>query len=149
MAMELVKWNHNYELGLNEIDDQHKSLFHIINKTWDAIILPADRSVVLKLLEELEIYTLAHFADEETFMRVTNYPGFDAHKLAHQNFVTRIAKEKAGVINGAHLTLDLMHFLKDWLIDHILVSDKSYAEFTRRSAKKSMIGRFFKRFFKN
>lgn len=147
MAMELVKWSTSYELGLNEIDEQHKSLFFIINKTWDAIIVQADKSAVLKLVEELEVYTLAHFAAEETFMRVTNYPGFDEHKLAHQHFVARIAAEKDAVINGGHLTLDLMHFLKDWLVDHILVSDQSYAAFTRRSSSESTIGRFFKRFF--
>lgn len=146
MVTRLVGWSHDYSLGLDEIDAQHKSLFEIINKTWQAIVDRADREHILQLVEELEVYTLAHFVAEETFMRVTEFPEFDAHKQAHQRFIARIAAEKVAIIAGGHLTLDLMHFLRDWLVDHILVSDKAYADFTRRNKGGSILGRFFKRF---
>lgn len=149
MAQELVGWNPSYSLGLAEIDDQHKSLLELINKIWQAIVSRSETAVVLALVEELERYTLAHFAAEETFMRVTHYPAFEEHKLAHQKFVERVAAEKKRAIESGSLSIDLLHFLRDWLVDHILVADKAYADFTQQgnNGGKSVLGRFFKRFF--
>jgi hemerythrin-like metal-binding protein len=99
---------------------------------------------VLRTLEELERYTLSHFAAEETFMRVTNFALFDAHKAQHAAFVMRVAKEKAAVVAGQTISFDVLTFLKDWLVDHILVADKAYADATRAKAEPPS---FWKRFF--
>ncbi len=149
MAEEIIKWSSQYSLGLDEIDEQHKALLELINKIWQAIIDRSETKIVFGLVEELEKYTLAHFAAEETFMRVTNYPDFAAHKKEHQTFVARVAAEKKRALLVGSLSLDLMHFLRDWLIDHILVSDKDYADFTQQTKSKgnTILGRFFKRFF--
>ena len=149
MAADLIFWKTQYHLGLDEIDAQHRSLLELINKAWRAIVRRSDQSVVFALIEELEKYTLAHFAAEESFMRVTGYPGFDDHKKAHRFFIARIAEERLRATKTGALSLDLMHFLRDWLIDHILVSDKDYADFTQQTKSKgnTILGRFFKRFF--
>ena len=61
--------------------------------------------------------------------------------------IPRIAEEKAKIVAGQAVTLDMLHFLRDWLINHILVSDKHYAdEYKKRSGSKSILGKFFKRF---
>ena len=117
MAEDLLSWKSQYNLGLDEIDAQHKSLLDLINKAWLAIVQRSDQSVVLAVIEELERYTLAHFAAEETFMRVTEYPGFAEHKREHGSFIARIAEEKQRAIATGSLSLDLMYYLRDWLID--------------------------------
>ena len=149
MAADLIRWRAQYNLGLDEIDAQHQSLLELINKAWRAIVRRSDPSVVLAVIDELERYTLAHFTAEETFMRVTGYPAFEAHKREHQAFVARIAEERQRAATTGSLSLDLMHFLRDWLIDHIVVSDKAYAEFTRtnKACEPSLLARFFTRFF--
>ena len=149
MAEELVKWNSSYCLGLDEIDEQHRSLLALINDIWQAIVSRSDKKTLLGLVEELEKYTLAHFAAEETFMRVTSFPEFDRHKKEHQQFVSRVAEEKKLAVQSGAMSLDLMYFLRDWLVDHILVSDKAYAEFTKRSKSKEggLLSKFFRRFF--
>lgn len=149
MAKALIEWSDSYSLGLNEIDEQHKSLLDLINKIWQSIVDKSEKEVVFGLVDELERYTLAHFAAEETFMRVTNYPDFPAHKREHQAFVSRVVDEKRRAIQAGGLSLDLMHFLRDWLADHILVSDKAYADFTQKSKPRegSLLGRLFRRLF--
>ena len=149
MAEDLIRWKPQYNLGLDEIDEQHQSLLELINKAWRAIVRRSDQTVVMEVIDELERYTLAHFAAEETFMRVTGYPEFNTHKDEHNAFIDRVAQEKALARHTGGLSLDLMHFLRDWLIDHIVVSDKAYAEFTRKNQARepSLLGRFFKRFF--
>ncbi|MFT3848176.1 MAG: bacteriohemerythrin [Propionivibrio sp.] len=149
MADDLMSWKAQYNLGLDEIDAQHRSLLELINKAWRAIVRRSDQSVVLALIEELEKYTLAHFAAEETFMRATEYPAFDEHKREHNAFIARVADEKRRALATGTLSLDLMHFLRDWLIDHIVVSDRAYADFTQenKARRKSLLGRLFTRFF--
>lgn len=147
VANQLVAWSSVYGLGLEEIDDQHKMLFDIINKTWRSIIEQAGGQVTQTLIDQLEMYTLAHFAAEETFMRVTHYPEFDLHKGEHQQFIARIAAEKKQLVASGTVSLDLLYFLKYWLIDHILLSDKAYAQFTRQARESSKGPSMLKRFF--
>ena len=145
-ANNIVNWSDNYALDMPEIDAQHQVLFALINRLWNQIINHADTNEMLKVLDELEQYTISHFAAEETFMRMSNYSKFDEHKLAHTKFVARIVKEKAHVIAGNALTLDILHFLKDWLVDHILVTDKAYADQLKHKSG-SLLGKLFRRFF--
>ena len=149
MSKKLIEWQSCYSLGLDEIDEQHKSLVDLINKVWDSIVGKSDQQTVLLLVEELEKYTLAHFAAEETFMRITNYPEFGKHKIEHHNFIQKVAAAKKTAIKTGGFSLDIMYFLRDWLVDHILVSDKHYAEFAMRAqeSRGGLLGRLFKRLF--
>jgi hemerythrin-like metal-binding protein len=142
----LVAWSDEFNLGMAEIDAQHKVLLDLINQVWRAIVSNAERTQTLRIVEELEKYTLTHFTAEEIFMREIDYRDFPAHKDEHEKFVARVAEEKAKIAAGQSVSLDLVHFLKDWLINHILVSDKQYAEeYKKRQEPQSTLGRFFKR----
>lgn len=145
-GLSLVAWSDEFNLGMEEIDAQHSILIDLINQVWVAAVKKPDRAEALRVLEELEKYTITHFTAEEIFMREINYGDFDQHKEEHTKFVARIAEEKAKVVAGGAVTLGIIHFLKDWLINHILVADKQYAlEFKKRSEPASVLGRFFKR----
>ena len=142
----MVKWEPRYSLGLDEIDEQHKWLFEIINKIWQAIVDRADYLQIIVLITELEVYAQEHFSAEEALMAETGYPGMAQHKEAHLRFIERVAAEKAAAEKSRQLSLDLVHFLKDWLTHHILTTDRSYTDFTRKNRNESLLGRFFKRF---
>lgn len=145
-GLSLVAWSDDFNLGMEEIDAQHSILIDLINQVWVAVVKKPDRAEALRVLEELEKYTITHFTAEEIFMREIDYANFDQHKEEHTKFVARIAEEKAKVVAGGAVTLGIIHFLKDWLINHILVADKQYAqEFKKRSEPASVLGRFFKR----
>jgi len=132
MPDALIKWSASYDLGVEEIDIQHRSLVDLLNQVWEGIVYRADRSEVLRVLDELERYTVDHFTEEELYMWEINYPGFNDHTKLHRVFIARIEAEKQVVIQGGDLSLNLVHFLKDWLINHILVQDKAYAEYAQR-----------------
>ena len=143
----LVAWSDEFSLGMPEVDAQHKVLIDLINQVWISLVKKADHAQTVKIVEELEKYTLTHFTVEEIFMREIAYGQFVEHKKEHEKFIARVAQERAKIVSGQPVTLDILHFLRDWLINHILVSDKHYAEeYKKRSGSKSILGRFFKRF---
>jgi hemerythrin-like metal-binding protein len=155
-TQSLLTWSDEFSIGMPEIDAQHGVLIELINQVWNTII-PAkpDHEKTFQIIEELERYTLTHFTAEEVFLREMGYLNFDQHKAKHDHFVARIAQEKAKISSGQRMTLDIVYFLRDWLINHILVSDKEYvAEFKNRAlpvsssspTSSSTLGKFFKRF---
>jgi len=147
MAKNLIAWDGVYSVGMSEIDEQHKVLFDIINTLWDAVIRRQDGAEVLSTIEELERYTITHFTAEETFMRAHGFSGFAEHKQQHLAFIERMRQERQAVENGAKVSLDLINFLKDWLIEHILVKDKAYAA-ELQPKKTGGLGGFFSRLFR-
>jgi hemerythrin-like metal-binding protein len=144
---KVVQWSDSYSLGLPEIDDQHKTLIDLMNDLWAAIAANAPIEDNQKILLRLEQYTVAHFGAEETMMRTMGYPDFEAHRAAHQGFVKRLQAEGERLQKGERLNLDILHFLRDWLVNHILVSDKAYAAYLAAANKPAgFLGRFFSRF---
>lgn len=143
----LVTWQGSYALGMDEIDEQHRMLFEIMNRLWEGIVRNDKQTVMVRVLEALEQYAVQHFTEEEIFMRSFDYPGFDAHIKLHQLFIKKIADEKERVASGEKTSLELLHFLRDWLLNHIMVEDRKYADLHEQRQKgKTVLGRFFKRF---
>jgi hemerythrin len=144
----IVIWQDTFDLGMPEIDDQHKGLLDLINQVWNAVVNKAPIREQIRLVEELEHYTISHFTAEETFLKSVDYPEFEQHKLLHEAFVKRVAAEKANLAAHGYLGLDIMHFLNDWLINHILGADKKYAQFARGQKKtSSLVSRLFRPLF--
>lgn len=116
-----------YLLGIEEIDEQHGILFDYIH-TLDNAIASGDRWVVVHhTLADLEHWTKIHFAVEESVMRIFRFPQVRPHLEQHKDFVSRIQ-----VMKQKSLTEDIAQeasqFLHDWLMQHILVEDRKYAD---------------------
>ncbi len=148
MGQRLIDWNPTYCLGLKEIDDQHKVLVDIINQLWAEVVNGEKGVRVLATIAELEQYTVTHFQAEENFMRTNAYSDFSAHKQRHDAFVARIRQERQAVEGGKSVSLDLINFLKDWLLNHILVEDRSYATEFQPKKLVDNLGSFFSRLFR-
>lgn len=118
-----------YLTGITLIDAEHKELFRIIGEVQRVIneeYLSDKYDEIVHLLEELKHYTKFHFADEEAYMQSIQYEGLPAQKRAHDAFIARLEN-----INFEHVdehqqeTLEeMLEFLTQWLINHILNSDK-------------------------
>lgn len=142
----MIDWSDAFRIGLPEIDSQHRELIETMNALWHSIVRKETPDKQWTLIDALERYTVAHFGAEETLMRITGYNQIEAHKDAHRRFVGIIQQKKQEVGSGMPLSLDLLHFLRDWLVDHILKADRHYAVFYAASQKpRSLLGRLFGR----
>jgi hemerythrin len=126
--MSMIVWQDDYSVGLQEIDEQHKCLINLINQLYEALAAKQHREQVAQILEELVDYTLIHFAVEETLMRLFDYPEYAQHKQSHDGIAQQVREfQRAFRAGQAHLDMELLMFLKNWLTEHISKVDKRYA----------------------
>jgi len=123
----LVKWTDLYSVGVGEIDEEHKHFFEIINMLYDAFIEKDQEEKIVEIVNELTNYTETHFKTEESFFAKFNYSDSADHISEHRYFIKQIEIFRSEVrVNPKALTPKIMFYLKDWLSNHILVSDKKY-----------------------
>lgn len=128
--MALIEWSDTYSVKVKQLDDQHRKLIELINKLHDAMKAGKGSQIVGEVLASLADYTRSHFAAEENLMKTYNYPGYEAHKKAHNSLVLQVHDIQQRFQQGnAPLSQNVMTFLRDWLIEHIHGTDKSYGPF--------------------
>ncbi len=124
--MPLMQWSAQYSVGIKRMDDQHQYWIELINALHDAMKDGKGPQVVARVYKEMMDYTRTHFAAEEKLMKDTGYPAYADHKALHDAFVRNIEQKMGGDTNGIKGTLEAMTTLKDWLLNHIQKTDKSY-----------------------
>jgi hemerythrin len=128
-----VAWNDSMAVDVAIIDGQHRRLFDLIGRLHDAMARGEGSTVLGAIIDGLIEYANGHFATEEGYFEASAYPDCTAHKQQHQDFVAKVVDFKNGFDEGRlMLTLDVMDFLGDWLVEHIQGSDASYAPYLSR-----------------
>ena len=148
-AMVVMQWNEKMSVGVPEIDGDHRQLIRVINQLGANYDDDTRRDSLRQSLIALRRYAEFHFAREEKVMTACGYPGLDAHRQEHRNFVARIQElnklfdegpeRSAEVVNDA-----LLIFLKDWLNHHILIEDKAYQPFVQNNREARETAKSFK-----
>ncbi|WP_320170817.1 bacteriohemerythrin [Maridesulfovibrio sp.] len=128
---ELITWSDSaYSVGIRAIDIQHKKLVDMINGLHKAMRDRASERVMKKLVEELKNYTVEHFNCEEKLFDKYGYPATKGHKKLHEKFVSQVQDFDEELKSGkAKVTMEVMQFLTDWLIQHIQGDDRKYTAF--------------------
>jgi hemerythrin-like metal-binding protein len=128
--MALMEWTEALQLGLADIDTQHKKLVDTINQLDDAINTGQDTQALSGILGNLLDYAKSHFAYEENMLKDKNYKAYPAHKAEHDALTEKLGfMHQAFVANQAPDSQQVLMFLKIWLEEHIMETDKAYLEF--------------------
>ena len=129
--MPLMTWSEKISVGVAELDEDHKKLVAMLNQLFDAINSGHGKESLGKTLDELIAYAVMHFAHEEKFFAQTGYPDAAAHRQEHEKFKRQVLEVQQKCKNGGSgtLSLELMNFLKNWLVDHIQGNDKKYGPY--------------------
>jgi len=125
--MEL-KWRKAYETGIQEIDKQHKHLFSLFQDLYNTPMYEKGNKLK-ESIQEFFNYAEYHFASEEKYWKKINLPQdmIEHHRKEHNYYIQEIqSKLNQDHHNGIFLTMDILDFLKDWVIDHILGEDMEY-----------------------
>lgn len=129
--MPLIEWAAKLSVGIDSIDEQHKKLVNMINALNDAMLTNSSDELLGKIFTGLAAYTQKHFTYEENMFAEYGYPDSAEHKRQHNELIAQVVELKEKFIENPQGTMsaDLMLFLKRWITNHIMRTDKDYAEF--------------------
>ena len=115
--------------GISEQDNQHKKLIELINQLNDGMQAGKGADILGKVLSELVNYTVFHFGYEEKLMTQHKYEDTPAHQAEHVKFVQTAGDFKKKFDSGsAVISVEIMNFLRDWLTNHIMKTDKKLGQ---------------------
>lgn len=125
----MYEFKEEFKTGIDFIDEQHRVLFEIADKTYN--LLKNDFTLdkydkIVALLEDLRNYTAFHFNAEEEYMKSINYKRMFTQKVEHDAFIKRINDVDFSKIdeNQDEYIVNILQLLNDWLTGHIFENDK-------------------------
>ncbi len=125
-----IPWSTTLSVGITSIDEQHKVLVNLINELHAAMRQRRGANVLNDVLGRLKDYTVKHFKYEEKLFAQHGYPEAEAHAQIHSKLVEKVLDFAEDIRAGrATVSMDLLRFLKSWLTDHIMGTDKKYGPF--------------------
>ncbi len=126
--MAEVKWQSFFETGIFRIDEQHQELIGIMNRLDRSLQSDDGPEAIEAALLALVSFADRHFAAEEAIMQETGYLDRERHGAIHH----RIRMQMTGMLNRTGSPVqttanEVLSFLSDWLLDHIVTEDKKIA----------------------
>lgn len=130
-------WREGLCTGHATIDRQHEALYEALLGVSLLLKMP-DVNVAYWLDmvgRKIDEYVLTHFKEEERLMAVMSYPGLQAHKLQHTQFIEAFKKYQARITRleteteQLETAYQLLDFLNDWFEQDVLLQDKDFVNF--------------------
>lgn len=125
-------WDERYNLGVEEIDKEHKKLFSILDKILELVENGEEGKVQHACREGIkffENYSIIHFEHEENFMQSLGYGDYERHKKIHDDLKNNILPIMKEDLEANDYSLETVrHFLgicDVWLGTHIEVEDQA------------------------
>ena len=134
-AGSMIEWSPAFETGIDEIDEQHRILVHTLNEASVKLSHECLREVADQITQDLLAYALYHFETEEHLMLQYGYPDqamaeAELHQEQHRSFSVRVLAIREDINAGAPIEpSQLVTFLNEWLVNHILNTDKKLGAF--------------------
>lgn len=127
-----MKWNEKYCIDVADVDSQHQELFRKANLFIFSVKHGEGDKQIGKVLKDLVEYTKVHFKDEEHLMERFKYPELFEHKHQHHQLTEEIVKVLKRIKAGQRYSpIELIRFLEDWLVHHILEEDMKIGKFLK------------------
>lgn len=125
----MYEFKEEFRTGIDSIDEEHKKLFEIADRAYTTLMdefIPDKYDYIVEILRELSEYATFHFRHEEEYMMSIHYKKLISHKAEHQDFFDKIASYDFSEIdeNQKGVILEVLDFLNDWLVHHIMENDK-------------------------
>lgn len=132
--MALMEWSDDLDVGVEDMNDQHKQILKYMNELYDLAETDKDFKNAENLISKLGEVTVKHFREEEVFMEQTDYKAFDAHKQIHEDLLKKFTGHVDRMGAKGELDHEFFSFLKLWLSAHIKGLDKRYGENANKNA---------------
>ncbi len=83
-------WMKSLSIGINDIDNQHRRLFEIMEEVMLALRGGSDGGKIEKIIDSLVEYTAEHFTFEEDLLESNDYPNLVEHQAFHKELTDKL-----------------------------------------------------------
>lgn len=126
-VVPLIPWKAEYNLGVPDIDIQHRQLADSLNLAYNSFLNPGHGMIVDEIFKQIEDYTRYHFATEEIKQAKAGFPDCEWHINEHRRFIRQVADLKFKYSKFKTVVdYDLLLLLRDWFMNHTQVEDRKY-----------------------
>ncbi|MCF8468362.1 MAG: hemerythrin domain-containing protein [Sneathiella sp.] len=128
--MDKLDWLETFELGVPEVDADHRELLAIMKKI-ESLADAGAFDDCGPLLDELIDFSVAHFAREEEMLVEVGYPNADIHKEYHGRLLDRArsVKDICKEIRSKDNFKDCCDEMFGFLVDDIVTGDLKFKSF--------------------
>jgi hemerythrin len=131
-TVEFFKWKESFNVGIEEIDRQHRSFLELLNDCYVKASGLGRSGIDPEMIASLRDYATRHFRFEEELMRFESYPDMLLQEQQHRMFESMILEFEAKRAAGKDESVEsVFTFLRDWFLNHILEEDKKIASFIK------------------
>ena len=116
----------NFEIGIAELDAQHKRLHALLERLRVAVGKHYGYATNA-ILDELAIETRIHFAVEESLMRMLSFPAVETHVGEHKDLSQQLEKFRKRA-QDFEVADELAAFIQEWLNDHVDRFDREFVD---------------------
>jgi hemerythrin len=135
---QYIYWDERYRIDVDEIDEQHKYLFKLINEMVTLFAMKQADRYFFETLNKLIKYAEKHFSDEEEFLELIGYPQMEEHCEFHEKLVEDIFTLTNHKVLSNYDTKKLIDFMKKWICYHIMSEDMKYKKFYFQTINRKM-----------
>ncbi|MDR3682916.1 MAG: bacteriohemerythrin [Geothrix sp.] len=117
-----------HAIGVSVFDEEHQRLAALMSQVHTALKEKEDRVLAQNLMGALIYETWVHFDHEERVMEEVGFSERDAHAAEHAALIQQ-AKEMLQKVQRGDISPQAMpDFLMTWLMSHVQITDRRYAE---------------------
>jgi hemerythrin-like metal-binding protein len=123
----MIKWDDQYSVGISIIDEEHKKLIDVMNIAIVAKEQNYNSDKTKEVFNAMVEYTNKQFSTEEEDMLKSNLPRYLFYRNELLNYIdSMIANYKDLTMDNYQIINEILEFLKQWFVNHILETDKEY-----------------------
>ncbi|MCW8916369.1 MAG: hemerythrin family protein [Magnetovibrio sp.] len=125
-----IKWTDDLSVGVEALDDDHKTLISILNSYIEAVEDDEGVLVYDSIFTSFMDVAKAHFQREEELMEASGFEDYELHKEGHVSLATQLQEMRSKLMTSTEDSMqeDVRDFLVNWLEIHIMVKDQAYRE---------------------
>ncbi|MCL2557949.1 MAG: bacteriohemerythrin [Treponema sp.] len=139
----LVLWSKRYATNIPLFDKQHKELVSLTNNLYEACKRKRGIEEAFKeAIHDMVEYVSKHFAAEVDFMESIGFPedALAEHKRQHETLIKEILGAARNYTSGSvSVPNKFVRTLRAWVLSHIAVYDKAYANFAAERRKNGAV----------
>jgi len=126
---ELILWDQDFVVGINELDEQHKQLVNLANQVHQAFVQNKNKKEIKEIIRSLIDFASYHFGNEEQYFEQFGYEKAKEHIALHKAFVKELTSLQNEYSSGKlKFTDKTMKFIREWLPEHFMKVDVLYID---------------------